>query len=201
MSNQYWNKMKIIWLSVFMLMSTLSTAYAADYHWQSISFKHGEKWSILTDRTVKGARIIHLSYDISDSYPLSVLLSFVPKTSDYAQYLDLQSNVSANVKAADFSWPFIQRFSKGSSLDNCLISFNEILVGNTLSSGALVTVPTPQMNIFISAQTFYVEKPNYYVLGSVVTRVDQGVMRHSKEYAKRLDEAYQLLKSVSVDFD
>ena len=193
--------MRIIWFTLFLLTEFLSTVHAADYHWRSVSFAHGDKWSILTDRTVKGARIIHLSYDISDSYPLSVLLSFVPKASDYAEYLDLESNVSANVEAVDFSWPFIQRFSKGSSLDNCLISFNEILVGSTLSSGALVTVATPQANIFISAQTFYVEKPNYYVLGSVVTRIDRGVMRNSIEYAKRLDEAYQLLKSVSVDFD
>jgi hypothetical protein len=193
--------MKKFWLGTFFVLCWGSVANAAQYQWQSIRFEHGDMWSLLTDRTVKGAKVIHLSHDISDSYPLSVLLSFVPKTSYYAEKLQLKGNISANVMAANFSWPFIQRFSKESSLENRLVSFNEVLVGNTLSSGALVTVPTPQDRIFISAQTFYVDKPNYYIVGSVVTRIDKGVMRHSAEYAKRIDRAYQLIKSVSVDYD
>ncbi len=190
-----------LWASVMIMVLFSTTANAIEYQWQSVRFEHGKTWSLLTDRTVKGAKVIHLSHDVSDSYPLSIMLSIIPKTSFYAERFQLNGNVSANVIAANFSWPFIQRFSKESTRDNRLISFNEILVGKTLSPGALVMVPTPQKRIFISAQTFYLDKLNYFVVGSIVTRVDQGIMRHSNEYAKRVDSAYQLLKSLSIDYD
>lgn len=193
--------MKRFCFSLFLFIGLGQCANATTYQWQSIRFEHGDMWSILTDRTVKGARVIHLSHDISDSYPVSILLSFVPKASYYAEKFQLNDSISANVMAANFSWPFIQRFSKESTLENRLISFNEVLVGKSLCPGAVVTVPTPQERIYISAQTFYVDKPNYYVLGSIVTRIDKGVMRYSKDYGNRIDRAYQLLKTVSVDFD
>ena len=173
---------------------------AASYQWKSIRFEHTKSWSILTDRTVKGAKVLRLRHNIVDSYPLSVMLSFVPKSSHYADRFELK-NVSENVMAANFSWPLIKRFSKESSKDNMLISFNEVLVGQQLSPGAMIMVPTPQKHIFISAQTFYVDKPNYYVVGSIISRIDKGIMRHSTDYAQRIDSAYQILKSVSVDYD
>ena len=192
--------MKNIFVAVFTLLFSL-ISQATEFQWETIRFEHSNKWSMLTNHTVKGAKVIRLSHEVSDSYPLSVMFSFIPKTSAYASKFEMNQGVSANVIAANFAWPLVQRFSKQSTRDNLLVSFNEVLVGKTLTSGAMMMVPTPQKQIYISAQAFYLDKPNYYIVGSVVSRIDRGVMRHSIDYAKRIDSAYEMLKSVSVDFD
>lgn len=191
----------VIYLVLSMSFFLSFVVKAKEYQWQSIRFEHSDSWSILTNRTIKGAKVVRLNHKVVDSYPLSIMFSFIPKSSLYAENFSLDHGVSANVIATNFSWPLVQRFSKETSKDNLLVSFNEVLVGKTLSPGAMMMVPTPQKRIFISAQTFYLEKSNYYIVGSIISRIDKGIMRHSTDYAKRIDSAYSILKSLSVDFD
>lgn len=177
------------------------TTQATEYQWTTIRFEHSKPWSVMTNHTIKGAKIVRLNYEAADNYPLSIMLSFIPKTSALATEFELKQGVSGNVIAANFAWPLLQRFSKEVTRDNLFISFNEILVGNRLSPGAMMLVPSPQKKVYISAQAFYLDKPNYYVLGSIISRADRGKMRHSKGYTKGIDSAYKILKSVSVDYD
>lgn len=183
---------------IIVLLASISLAHAKQYEWQDISFAYSNKWSMLTNRTVNDTKILHLSYKTSDAYPVSIMVGFIPKNVKGAKRLEIRRGRSANVIAANFSWPIIKRFSKQTSKTNQIVSFNEVMVANKLSHGALVLTPTPKQRIYISAQTFYLEETDYYIVGSVITRVDKGMMRRSNSYIARISSAYKLLNTIKI---
>jgi len=183
---------------IIVLLASISIAHAKQYNWQDISFNYSKNWSMLTNRTINGTKMVHLSYKTSDGYPLSIMFGFIPKTVKGATHLIIRRGRSANVIAANFSWPIIKRFSKQTSKINQIVSFNEVMVANKLSPGALVLTPTPQKSIYISAQAFYLEETDYYIVGSIITRVDKGIMRRSNSYIGRISSAYKLLNSIKI---
>lgn len=174
-------------------------SYARQYQWQSVSFLFdGKAWRILTDRTVKGVRLVHLRYLADDGYPLNIVLGLVPKKLKGANIFEVKRARSANVLAVDFAWPIIKRFAKANSKEQALISFNEVTIANQPAAGALMIVPTPKPKIYVSAQNFYLNAADYYILGTVITRIDKGTMRVIDSYAQRLARAYGLLKALKI---
>jgi uncharacterized membrane protein len=174
------------------------TVHANQYNWQSVSFNYSSNWSILTNRIVNGTKMLHLSYKTTDGYPVSIILGFIPKNIKGAKNFSIKRGRSGNVIAANFSWPIIKRFSKQTSKNNLIVSFNKLMVANKLTDGALVLTPTPQDRIYISAQTFYLNKADYYIIGSVISRVDKGIMRRSNSYVARISSAYKLLNTIEI---
>ena len=183
----------IIFISCWIL---LGTVYAKSYQWQQIRFEYSNIWEVVTNRTVNGNRIIRLSQQVQDSYPLSIMLSFIPKSIKGNQHFDTNNGMPGGIKAVDYAWPLIKRFANIREKSDLLVTFNQVLVSNNLASGALVLVPTPKKGIYISGQTFYLAKRDYYILGCVISRVDKGVMRRSSDYAKRIKSAYILLRNL-----
>lgn len=188
-----------IWGVIIGLMCFSNTIYATAYFWQKVSFKYPNTWSIATDRVIKGGiKVIHIKRKREDSYPISVMLVLIPKVSKGANLFKIKQHQSINVVAVDFIWPLIQRYANLPSRKELITSFNQIMVAKTLTAGALILAPTPQKKIFISGQTFSLEKAQYYVLGCLITRVDKGVMRRSHSYAQRIKEAYQLINNINI---
>lgn len=184
----------LVILSLFVSFSV----HAERYNWQAVSFDYSSDWSMLTNRTINGTKMLHLSYKTTDDYPVSIMIGFIPSNVKGAKNLSIKRGRSASVIAANFSWPIIKKFSKQTSKNNLLTSFNEIMVANKLSAGALVLTSTPQKRVYISAQTFYLKEANYYIVGSIISRVDKGIMRRSNLYQSRISGAYKLLNSIKI---
>ncbi len=171
---------------------------AKTYKWQSVEIVYDKPWEVLTDKTINNMRMVHLDYKSSDNYPLSLMLSIIPKKSqDKKEHKDFLK-VSANVAAVNFALPFLKRYAKLDNPDSMLVTFNGVNVGSSLASGALILVPTPKKKIYISAQSFFIASDKYYVLGMLITRVDKGIVRTSKEYARRVRSAYLLLQNMKL---
>ena len=192
-------KKPLIFTVLCMLVSLCChTSYAKQFDWQKISFEYTEDWDIYTNRTVGGNHFMHLVHKARDGYPVSIMLSFIPKAIKGNQHYVTSPSKTASIIAAEYIWPIIRRYANLSSKDKILITFNAIAVGDRLAKGAVIMAPTPQSNIYISGQTFYVDKGEYFIIGCVISRVDRGVMRRSVSYDGRISSAYALLKSLQV---
>ena len=193
--NQYKH---VIFITIILCLIALKS-HGKVLKWQDIAVTYPDKtWSILTSQTIKKVKILHLHQSQHDGYPISIFMGFIPKKSRLAKYFTVTKGRSANIIGVNFSWPVIKRFAGDVVLTERLISFNEIEVSKRLTPGALLMLPTPQSHIFVSAQTFYLDSKDFYIIGTVITRVDKGTVRRSQAYSDRIDSAYQLLANIKT---
>lgn len=188
------------WLILFLfggLWPGLSVA--GNYQWQGVGFNYPASWELLTDKEIKGSKIVHLSYVSEDSYPISIFLCLRPKRQFNKTAQVKGAELAANVKAEQFAWPLVQRFSKLDSKSETITSYNQIFVAGQRVPSALTIAPTPQKNILISSQSFYLETAHYEILGTLISRVNRGVIRKSPAYVNRINTAYDILATISLD--
>ncbi len=184
-------------LALSLFVSGSLYAKEVRYSWKNISFTYRDNWNLMTGKNSDGSETIQLLQQADAKKAVNVYMKIIPKDSDAAKYFD-SLELIPNAMALNYFKAHLKNNLREVKGDDMVVSFNEIVVAFTITPSALITMPTAEKDVYVSAQTFYLNKPRYYILGMVVTQIDKNMENRGYDFSLSMASIYKTLAEIKI---